>query len=205
MIRPSVAATATALVLLWSAPVPADMAEDCNQGADPDRRISGCTAIIDSGQWSGADLARAYNNLGVAYTDLGDHGRAIEEHQRALAANALSAEDAAHVRHYLAFSLYHEKRAAEGLAHIDQALSSLTYDASAVGTRAHILAELGRPDEALAEFDRALRIGDAGFVRTYQASLARQGFDPGPVDGSYGPATFAALEACLQDGCRIVD
>lgn len=36
------------------------------------------------------------------------------------------------------------------------------------------------------------------FLRALQASLAREGFDPGPIDGVYGPRTAAALQKFQQ-------
>ncbi len=49
-----------------AAPARAGMVEDCNQERDPDPRISGCTAVIGSGQWQGKELAWAYFNRGTA-------------------------------------------------------------------------------------------------------------------------------------------
>ena len=56
-----------------AAPARAGMAEDCVQERDPELSISGCTAVIRSGQYSGRDLAVAYNNRGNAYNNLGDY------------------------------------------------------------------------------------------------------------------------------------
>ena len=58
--------------------------EDCEQNRDLDRVISGCTALIRSGQYSGKDLVWAYGNRGNAYADLGEHRRAIEDFDQAL-------------------------------------------------------------------------------------------------------------------------
>ncbi len=46
------AATLAALLAL-AAPTRAGMKEDCNQERDPDLGVSGCTAVISSGQYSG--------------------------------------------------------------------------------------------------------------------------------------------------------
>ncbi len=77
------AATLAALLAL-AAPARAGMEEDCVQEYDRDLQISGCTAVIGSGQYSGRNLAIAYNNRGIAYDDLGEYRRAIEDYDRAL-------------------------------------------------------------------------------------------------------------------------
>jgi len=50
----------------------------------PDQRISGCTAAIESGRWSGQDLAWAFNNRGLAYQDKHDYDRAIADYDEAI-------------------------------------------------------------------------------------------------------------------------
>ena len=76
-----------AVVLIVSslaAPARAGMLEDCEQDRDPDLAISACTAVIRSGEWQGQELAWAYNNRGLAYANLGEYGRAIEDYDQAL-------------------------------------------------------------------------------------------------------------------------
>ena len=63
-------------------PARAGMMEDCVQYRDSDLRISGCTAMIRSGQFSDRNLSAAYNNRGNAYTALGEHRRAIENYDQ---------------------------------------------------------------------------------------------------------------------------
>ncbi len=67
-----------------AAPARAEMKEDCEQGYDLDLQIGGCTAVIRSGQWQGKDLVWAYYNRGLAYIDLGEYRRAIEDYDEAL-------------------------------------------------------------------------------------------------------------------------
>jgi lipoprotein NlpI len=50
----------------------------------PDQQISGCTAAIQSGRWSGQDLAWAFNNRGLAYQDKHDYDRAIADYDEAI-------------------------------------------------------------------------------------------------------------------------
>ena len=50
----------------------------------PDLQISGCTAVIQSLRESRDNLARAFNNRGVAYADKGQHDRALQDYDQAL-------------------------------------------------------------------------------------------------------------------------
>lgn len=62
----------------------ADMIDDCLQDTDEKKRIDACTQAIESGQWSGPDLAWAYNNRGAAYDDLENFDRALSDLNEAL-------------------------------------------------------------------------------------------------------------------------
>ena len=75
MIRPLVFALALALSATgaWG-----DMDADCKQSSDPDRRIRGCTQIIERGKRETREYrAIAYNNRGLAYQEKGEVDRAI--------------------------------------------------------------------------------------------------------------------------------
>ncbi len=75
---------ALAALLALAAPARAGMVEECAQGRGLDLTISGCTAMIRSGQYSGRNLLVAYYNRGLAYHRLGDHARAIEDFDQAI-------------------------------------------------------------------------------------------------------------------------
>ncbi len=78
-----------ALVLALSATgACADRYSDCNQSADPDRRIRGCTQVIERGKReSREDRSFAYTNRGNAYDDKGEVDRAIADYTKAIALN----------------------------------------------------------------------------------------------------------------------
>ena len=42
-------------------------------------------------------------------------------------------------------------------------------------------------------------------MKHYQEALAGHGYYSDPIDGVYGATTRAALTACIQAGCRLVD
>jgi tetratricopeptide (TPR) repeat protein len=52
--------------------------------ADPDTRIAGCTALIQTHQDTAQNLSIMYNNRGNAYNRKGDHDRAIQDFSEAI-------------------------------------------------------------------------------------------------------------------------
>jgi tetratricopeptide (TPR) repeat protein len=54
------------------------------QSDDPDIKISGCTAVIQSGQETRANLAVSYNNRGMAYEQKGLYDQAITDFNSAI-------------------------------------------------------------------------------------------------------------------------
>ena len=53
---------------------------DCNQSANPDLKLRGCTNLINGGRLKGDEVAYAYNNRGTAYYNKGHPDRAISDH-----------------------------------------------------------------------------------------------------------------------------
>jgi len=84
--------TAVLSLYLLATSSQAGMVGDCEQDSDPDRVISGCTAVIGSGQWQGKALAWAYHYRGVAYNALGENRLAIEDFTQALKLDSDNAE-----------------------------------------------------------------------------------------------------------------
>jgi tetratricopeptide (TPR) repeat protein len=78
-----------ALVLTLSATGAwADRYSDCNQSADPDRRIRGCTQVIERGEGeSRENRSFAYTNRGYTYEKKGDKDQAIADFRKALEIN----------------------------------------------------------------------------------------------------------------------
>ncbi len=61
------------------------MFSDCNQRANADRQIRGCTQIIERGKReSEKNRAGAYNNRGAAYQKKGKVDRAIADYTQAI-------------------------------------------------------------------------------------------------------------------------
>lgn len=74
---------ATMFIMTGVAAALAGAIEDCNQGADLDRRIRGCTAIIQ-GEQKVADQTVVCINRGVAWVGKGDRERALADFDQAI-------------------------------------------------------------------------------------------------------------------------
>jgi uncharacterized membrane protein YraQ (UPF0718 family) len=84
MRRTAIFAVALAALLALAECSRVGMVEDCKQELDRALQISGCTAVIDSGQASGRGLAVVYSIRRAAYINLRDPARVIEDFDQAL-------------------------------------------------------------------------------------------------------------------------
>ena len=171
-----------------AAPARAGMVEDCVQTDDWNLKISGCTAVIDSGQYSDRNLAPAYSNRGNAYLTLGKNRRAIEDYDQALRldpgfANAYVGRGEAYrrlgehrraIEDYdqvvrlkpgLAIAYYNRGIAyrnlgehARAIEDYDEALRLDPDDAAAYNNRGYAYAALGEHRRAIEDYDEALRL-----------------------------------------------
>ncbi|MGI9403203.1 MAG: tetratricopeptide repeat protein, partial [Hyphomicrobium sp.] len=74
--------------ILWATEVGADRYSDCNQSADPDRSISGCTAIIQRGKRENQkNKAVAYWSRGNTYYLKREVDKAIADYTQAIKLN----------------------------------------------------------------------------------------------------------------------
>jgi tetratricopeptide (TPR) repeat protein len=121
-----------------------------------DQRISGCTAVIQSGEWSGIALAMLFNLRGEAYSDKKDYDRAIADYDQAID----------HVKHADFYrnrgNAYDLKQDYDrAIADYDQAIQLDPKSADSYFHRG--IAYLNRKDYdlALADFNQALKLNPA--------------------------------------------
>ena len=57
--------------------------DDCKQSGDQDRRIAGCTRVVQDRSEPAAERAAAYNNRGLAFQAKGDGERASRDFNEA--------------------------------------------------------------------------------------------------------------------------
>jgi len=145
-----------------AAPARAGMADDCVQEYDWDLKISGCTAVIRSGQWQGKGLAAAYSNRCMAHNGVGRHDRAIEDCNQALRLDPGFV--AAYYNRGIAY--YALGDTARAIKDYDQALRLDPGLAEAYTIRGSAYGSLGEYRRAIEDSDQALRL-DPGAAMAY--------------------------------------
>ena len=177
-------------------PASAGMVGDCLQENDMDLRIGGCTAMIRSGEYSGKNLAIAYKNRGLAYNNLVEHRRAIENYDQAL-----------RIYPEYAFVYFNRGVAYNDLGEYRRAIESYGRAlrinpgfAFAYKNRANSRCRLGLVEASVDDRMQALRLGK--FTAADLQSLLRgRGFYKGAVDGDFGLASRKALRDWTAAGC----
>jgi len=153
-----------ALVLALSATGAwADRYSDCDQSADPDRRIRGCTQVIERGERESSETRSfAYTNRGNAYDDKGEVDRAIADYTKAIAL------DPNYAFAYNNRGLTYEKK-----GEIDRAIADYTKaialdpkNAIAYTNRGAAYYSKGALDRAIADFDEAIKL-NPNYAITY--------------------------------------
>ncbi|MGD1017360.1 MAG: tetratricopeptide repeat protein [Roseiarcus sp.] len=124
------------------------------KGVDPDLNVSGCTALIQSGRETAADLAVAYRNRGSGYGALALLDESIADETKAIALRPDYAE---------AYQSRGSAYADKGLA--DQAIADYTKAialkpdfADAYSDRGGVYEEKGQRDQAIADYRAALKL-----------------------------------------------
>ncbi len=123
-------------------------------GFSPDQQISGCTAAIESGKWSGQGLAWALNDRGFAYFLKGDLDPALADFQQAI---QLDPKDA------VAFNnrglIYQFKDDLDhAIADFDESIRLDPNYVFAFKNRGSAFAEKNDYDRAIADFNEAIRL-----------------------------------------------
>jgi tetratricopeptide (TPR) repeat protein len=175
-------------------------ADQCGgrNGAAPEVRIAGCTALIGSGDESGADLVSDYVNRGNAHADRQDFDQAIADYGEALGRNPTHAAAYYDRGNVWRMKGDHDK----AIADYDRAIALDPRYEDAFVNRGVAYARKGDADRAISEFTTALML-DGSDVAAYrnradayvdkgELSLAREDYDeairraPGDADAYRG-------------------
>jgi len=188
-------ALAAALLTVLPRMAAADSLQDC-QGQDVDRRIMGCSELIERNE-SATDLAHAYALRGLAYSLQGSYDRAIVDFDAAIERRP-NFPAALNNR---AWAYFRSGRVGQGLPDIERSIELEPGSAFAYDTRAHMRQALGDQAAAMRDYDRALFYGASQMAKLYQCGLSDLGIYTGPLDGVGGLVLFQALEKCaaMQD------
>jgi tetratricopeptide (TPR) repeat protein len=190
-------ALASVLVTTGRAGTAGPAAGDCFSD-DNERRIAGCSRLIETPGATGSERALAYAMRALAYSLKGRYDLALPDYDAAIEAQP----DFAIALNNRAWALYKSGQPAAGLDDVERALELSPHSPHALDTRAHIRQAGGEAELALADYELAMRFGGEHMVRLYQCGLQAAGLYSGEVDGLYTRALRQALEQCVaSSGC----
>ena len=187
------AAAAAMLGFLGAAALAAvdDPMLDC-LSEDNQRRISGCSTLIDTPGLPQEQRSLAHGMRALAYSLLGLFDKALQDYDEALKINP----DYPLALNNRAWSYYKLGRPSDGIADVEKALQISPASPYALDTRAHIRQALGDAKAAFDDYDLAMRAGGASIVKMYQCGLRSQGLYFGAVDGVYSTSVEQAMRTC---------
>lgn len=188
------------LAALWLATAAATAARADSSAADclsddNERRIAGCTVIIDNPATPPLDRSNALAIRGLALSIKGQLDRAIEDYDASLAINPNSPS----ALNNRAWAFYRSGRGTEGLPDVERSLMLNPESEHSWDTRAHIRQLMGNVEGALRDYEMAIHLGGERMIKLYQCGLAERGHYRGQMDGIYNAETKTALHTCVQD------
>jgi tetratricopeptide (TPR) repeat protein len=172
----------------------ADSASDCFSD-DINRRIEGCTALIERGDQSVAELSLAYAMRALAYSLQGRYDTAISDYDVAIRMRP----DFAVALNNRAWAYFRWGKAAAGLPDVERSLALSPSSEHALDTRAHIRQSLGDPQGALRDYNSAMGYGGPRMIKLYQCGLTEQKLYTGEIDGIWRREVTEALEKCVRN------
>ncbi len=185
---------ALALAAGFAVSARADSATDCFS-EDIDRRIEGCTALIERRDNSVADLSMAYAMRALAFSLKGRYDTAVRDYDAAIAMKP----DFAVALNNRAWAYFRWGKPSTGLPDVEKSLQLSPTSPHALDTRAHIRQALGDPRAALQDYDMAMWYGGARMIKLYQCGLTEARLYTGEIDGVLRPELKEALEQCVGD------
>lgn len=186
-------AAALSVLLLIAVPggAGAQITGDC-VSEDWNRRIPGCTEIIDNPASTPVERAEAYAMRALTLSLKGDYEKAIGDYDEAIAI----APNYAVALNNRAWAYYKWGRGPRGLSDVEKSLLLNPLSEHTWDTRGHIRQTLGDYAGAFADYEQAVNLGGERMVKLYQCGLASQGFYKGRYDGYYSDEVRDALKQC---------
>ena len=171
----------------------AEVATDC-LSEDWERRISGCTAIIESPDTSQDQKAVAYATRALALSLKGQFERSIDDYDSALRLEP----NFAVALNNRAWAYHKWGKGVKGLIDVEKSLALNPMSEHTWDTRAHIRQSMGNHTAAFSDYEQAVNIGGQRMVKLYQCGLASQGLYKGRMDGYYTDEVRTALKTCAN-------
>jgi tetratricopeptide (TPR) repeat protein len=186
----------TGLILLATAAAAssADDAIDCFS-ADNDRRIAGCTALIERRDTTKAEMSAIYAMRALAYSLKGRYETAIKDYDVAIQMQP----NFAVALNNRAWAYFRWGKAETGLPDVEKSLKLSPTAAHSLDTRAHIKQVMGEPQQALRDYTQAMYFGGAEMIKLYQCGLTEMGLYQGEVDGIWRRELQDAMAKCVHD------
>ena len=185
-----------ALLLLVSLGAQARASDAVNCfGEDIDRRIEGCTALIERRDTSVADLSSIFAMRALAYSLKGEYDTAIRDYDTAI----VMRPDFAVALNNRAWAYFRWGKAETGLPDVERSLQLSPTSPHALDTRAHIRQALGDPQSALRDYNKAMYFGGSRMIKLYQCGLTEARLYNGEIDGMWRQELQTALEQCVRD------
>ena len=181
------------LLVSLAVSVRADDAINCF-GEDIERRIEGCTALIERRD-SNVEMSAVYAMRALAYSLKGQYETAIGDYDTAITMRP----DFAVALNNRAWAYFRWGKSATGLPDVERSLQLSPTSAHSLDTRAHIRQALGEPQAALRDYTKAMFFGGAQMIKLYQCGLTEAGHYTGEVDGIWRREVQNALETCVLD------
>jgi tetratricopeptide (TPR) repeat protein len=153
-----------ALTTLTGTAQPSENWQRCaSRGVSADERISGCGALIQLGRETQSNLAKAFNNRGLAYQAKGDNEQAIADFTEAI-----------RLEPKFAHAFYNRSTVYQSEDDFDRAIAgyskAIQLDSSyvrALNNRGLAYQAKGENDRAIVDYSEAIRI-DPKFVHAYR-------------------------------------
>ena len=122
-------------------------------------QYSNAVASLEKAIEKGEDERQIYRGLGIAYMGLAEYDKAIEAFLSALdASNGILDSMDFDINYYLAAAYYKNNQLQEAEAAYDAIIDLDGWDAIAYELRGKVRLELGRYEEAMEDFDRAISL-----------------------------------------------
>jgi tetratricopeptide (TPR) repeat protein len=174
-----------------------DPSLDC-LSEDNERRISGCSAMIETPGLPPEQLSVAYGLRALGYSLKGWFDKAVADYDKAIGLNP----DFAAALNNRAWAYYKLGRPQQGVGDVERALELAPGNPYALDTRAHIHQLSGDAAAALSDYELAMRYGGETIVKLYQCGLRSQSLYFGALDGVYSSDVKRALHVCInRKGC----
>jgi len=183
--------TVMLLVAAMAGGARAEVATDCFS-EDWNRRIAGCTVIIESNSATPAEKSQAYAMRALALSIKGQYDVAIRDYDEAIRI----APDFAVALNNRAWAYFKWGKGLRGMPDVERSLQLNPLSEHTWDTRAHIRQTIGQFAGAFSDYERAVDLGGERMVKLYQCGLTEMGLYKGKIDGIYTNTVREALRLC---------